>query len=365
MTVSKNTFPPETEERDAFYSEEMSRAAVGRLFDDADDDTEEPPSVQSAYVSGFDRNPTKKRERADKNERFKPQAEEPLPQEEHEDEAPIEQRHRRRETATTRLLNSSSGMPVPQEEERPTREGRRRNPVPKPAVRVNVQQEEHTTEENLDTFRRRYNSEELFSPPRSTNRPVRPGQQRDVRRDRARTTEREADTVSPLRLIMAGSAIVILLIVSVLTFSLISANGRYRDASERIAYLELEVLAAVNQGELDNSGLRETVRTVEDQRDFYRNALSSAGINPHAPPPTVDDGTGPGPGQAATTQPPATAGYVLPLYHTVVRNNTLTSIARRYFGNTNQATINHIMAANGMSNDRINIGDVLSITPMN
>ncbi|MCL1842568.1 MAG: LysM domain-containing protein [Defluviitaleaceae bacterium] len=368
----------QAEKSDAYYSEEMSRAAVGRLFDVDEGEEDGPPPIKSAFVKGFDRpaerdkNPTKKRERVS-GDRFKP------PENQHiEDEASAvreeqtQDRHRRRETATTRLLHGGAG----DDYDTPPRGTRgRRNPDPKPAVRVNVPTERQVREshqgnhdeippssEDLDNFRSRYNAGELFSPPRNNNRPVRPGQSRDVRTNRVRVSERDMDTISPLRMIITAASIFILVLVSVLTFQLISARGRYSDAQDYIETLRLRVTNAETTNELVISNLQDELNDANDLIEQLQ-----MGIDPNQPvlPP---DGTH-RPGEDVPDAPATSTNASLPTTHTIVSGDRIERIAQRYFGNSYISTQDHIVATNisrhpTLSRNNIHVGWELDIVPM-
>jgi nucleoid-associated protein YgaU len=366
--MSKNSLPPDTtaleeEKTDAYYSEELSRAAVGRLFDD---DEDEPPDVKSAFVTGFDRAPSD--EKNPTRRRVRPPAPEPEPEEEPEE--PVADRGRRRETATTRLLHGAA-------EDNYDMERRRRrnpNPSPKPAVRVNVPVERPAREprektddgshtkpvgEDLETFRRRYNSQELFSPPRNQNRPVRQGRA-DVRTNRIRPSDRDMESISPMRMIIACTALVVLILFSVITFQMISYRNKFREAGAELLAAQ-DAIAQAQQTELVLvPGLRETISDLEREAARLQRIIDESepadqhNIPPDSPP-NVTPAPSPTPGLPS-----------LPTTTTVPRGGSLSSIARRYYGNNNPATIQHIQNVNNISDpNRIQEGQVLQLTPMN
>lgn len=397
--MSKKMLPPNKTDapegaNDAYYSEELSRAAVGRLFD-GEENGGGPPPIKSAFVTGFDRtpasgedkNPTKKRPPLrETNERFRPRpAEEPqhLHEEEPAGEAPLE-RHRRRETATTRLL--SGAQPDEPTDDRRDRNARRRNPAPKPAVRVNVPtehhaqenpppknprnkknnpNEEHPSEEDLDTFRRRFNSEELVSPPRNPNRPVRGGRA-DVRTNRIRAGGGDSETIGPLQMVLAIVAIAVLALVTILAFQLVSFRGRYNDSVEANADLRRLLDAAENSIGIETQAYRENLIAAEAEIARLERVLREGG---HETLPTNGENWGDEDGEQPPA-PPQVGLPTLPTTHTVVSGDRLELIAMRYFGNRYPATQDHIVATNigrfpTLSRDNISIGWELQITPMN
>ena len=379
----KNAPNTREESSDAYYSEEMSRAAVGRLFanDDEDDEDESSQPIKSTFVTGFERevrdsNPTKKRGIVHElNGRVKrpPQEEqpEPAPPKEEQDEVPVE-RHRRREHATTRLLSNNGDEP-----ERERSRGRR-NPAPKPAVRVNVQRERNVQEnpdeprkikrteaqpEDLDAFRRRYNSGELVSPPRNPNRPVRPGRS-DVRSNRMRVDRSEIETVSPVRWIMSGAAILVLVVVIIVVMSMVSTRNNYNAANDRIIELEQQLSAArryqrdYESVRLDLDNARTTIAELNEM--INRQTTDSSGLST-----STNGGGRPGGDTHPSTGDPIIPTPTLPATHVIQRGDDLATIARLFFGNADSATIEHIRSTNNIANaNLIRQGDTLTLVPM-
>ncbi|MCL2386879.1 MAG: LysM peptidoglycan-binding domain-containing protein [Defluviitaleaceae bacterium] len=414
--MSRKTFPPDknledmmpddidyTEGPPDYYSEEMSRAAVGRLFVDDDAEVErKPPPVKSAFVTGFDRSNTTKRRPLELDNTKPPvqllqgQGNEWAEEEEEHIEPPVERP--RRQSATARLLGEDEDERPREPRSRSDRESRRRqNPTPKPAVRVNVpmerrpqeQEEDRQDSENLmDTFRRRYSSDELISlsraqkqnnpPPRQERpererpkRPERPeprnssnrGENRydsrgDARVNRSRPSDRNAEAVSPMRLVFIGSAVVVLILIIILVVQLVSANGNISYAQERITSLETELTSnrAYSEDRIQGleSDIRELQLTVRERTDM----LIAAGLDPYA---TPDDPNSTLPGETI----PLPTFPTLPTQHQVVVRDTLNDIAMYYFGNRDPATLQHIMSVNNITNpNNIHLGAILQITPL-
>jgi len=397
--MSKETYPGNIEgetaketavaKPDTYYNEELSRAAVGRLFSEDGDDG--PPPIESAFVTGFerastpeaprDKNPTKKRERPPRErERFQPPAEEDTRSREkfEPEEAPPEVR-RRRETATTRLLNDDERRPP------------RRNPVPKPAVRVNVPSErrvrerpqspqhqqhppqqqqhpdmdefdaaeEHQDPDELDAFRRRYNSDELFSPPRSPNRPQRKGRP-DVRTNRIKAGDRDADAISPMRMVAVVGIVLVLVGISFLTFQMISLRSRYAVAQDDVTDLEARLSSAQAEHGIRLTELEYILANAHMENTELRTMLTELGHDPDNPLPPDENGR---PGIDLPDQPPeqATPGTQFPISHTVVSGDRISILAQRFYGNSSPATLEHIRAANNLNaNFDIQINQVLT-----
>jgi len=358
---------------DKAYNEAMSRAAVGRLFDDGNDD---PPPVTSAFVTGYDRAPTQaddSRPVARQDTRDWSQPDSGFQGRLVEPERP----RARRDTVTARLIQGEEDpYEVGLRDGRAMRDRDRRrasNPDPRPAVRVNVPterpiQEAHqahdprrpsreernaapTTDEDLDGFRQRFNPGELVSAPRNPNRPVRPGQQRDVRKDRMRVESRDMETVSPLRWILAAVVLAVLVLIVFLVIRIRSLTD-YRDQVEAAT-------AAQAAAESARDGYRADVSILENrvsQLEYELENMAALGQD-------NQDGR-PGTQEA----PPAPPSPLLPTTHTIVSGENLHAIARRFFPNVEVAdAMQHIYLTNPIivnMND-IQVGWVLDILPMN
>ncbi|MCL2456022.1 MAG: LysM peptidoglycan-binding domain-containing protein [Defluviitaleaceae bacterium] len=352
------------EEKKDVGTDAFSRAtsAVSRLFDKTENDNDEAPDIQSAFVKGFERasekNPTKRRLRANVPE----PADEPETAAEDEPDEPVVDRPKRREHATTRLLHANSPEDTYEMERRERRE-RRRNPAPKPAVLVNVpvqEGEEQPVAEDLETFRRRYNSQELFSPPRNQNRPVRRGRE-DVRKNRERPAERDTEIVSPLRMAATVAALVVLVLFAVITLQMLSLRNKLNDAEEKLSEAQNALTSAeASLGMV--SGLQETISILErDKAELERQLLEIPGQSENQ----LGESSAGNPSQ--TPSPSPTPGLPqLPTTITVQQGDNLGRIARRHYGNSNESTIQHIQNVNNITNpNRIQIGQTLQITPMN
>ena len=396
---------------DAAYSEEMSRAAVGRLFADGND---ESPAA-SAFVTGYDRStppeaPERHVPRQDTRDWSKPAdsgfqgrlvqggeggAPRPRPRREPEEPAPwadelprgkeipfeSERPRGRRETLTSRIIQGDedpfeAGLRDGRASMR-DRERRRagNNPDPRPAVRVNVptehpiqdshkaqesrrpSREEHyeaTSDEDLDGFRQRFNPGELVSSPRNPNRPVRPGQSRDVRKDRMRVESRDMETVSPLRWILAAAVIGVLVLIVFLVIRMNSFAG-YRDEVE-----SYRASAQLAQAQRDTA--ISNYNSLQQRYDNLRDEMDNMTANNQA---TDEQGGRPTDptGETPPGQPPAVNE---PFTHVVVPGEFLSTIARRFFPGVDvNDAMAHIQAVNNITNpDHIQIGQPLEITPM-
>ena len=400
--VGFNDDLPETDEKDE-YKEEMSRAAVGRLFSSEDS---APDASGSAFISGYDRAPEaleKPRPKprvspasletrdwskpANPNLRLvtnsedtpppprPPQRQAQRPVREPEEAIPesADRPRPRRESSTTKMLQGDpneidyveAGLRDGRNlRDRDRRRGSGGNPDPKPAVRVNVASErpmqdheaEPQAEEDFSGFRQRFNPGELVSSPRNPNRPVRQGQNRDVRKDRMRVQSRDLEAISPFRWIVTAGALVILALFIFMMFRMSTLSG-YRTLAEEYRGTLAEERARIVSVEQERNEYRAQVLDNERLINELR-----AGNDPN--PPSAGPGQIPGTGSDTTPQqtPQPT---LLPAEHTVVRGDNLHAIARRFYGNSDPETLQHIQAINGISNpNHIFVGQVLILTPM-
>jgi len=248
--------------------------------------------------------------------------------------------------------------------ERSDRERRRGlTPDPKPAVRVNVPTERPmrdigqdadlqpprrsgsdatAPEGSIDDFRKRYNPGEMISSPRNPNRPVRAGQSRDVRKDRSKISNRDLETVSPLRWILAGAALFILVLIVFLVVRVNNLSG-YSSQVE-------ELQAQLAQAELREIGLRDDVDRYQERYQAAQNALDE-----------LIAGNGNGGNGGGRNGP-----YELPRWHTVQEGEFLDAIARRYFPYEYLADARrHIQDVNEIENpNHIRPGQQIHITSM-
>ena len=310
------------------------------------------------------------------------------------DTAPRHGRSRDRTNETSTRSNYDTSPRLRHDLEAPVRSKYDTSPRPNMSRRDELQKLPNPTEDDLNAFRNRYQTGELFSPPRNTGRPQR--QQRQERpergdgherperqerqgggraerperadaRPRMRLAERgETDAVSPIKMIFAVAACVVLVIIFILTFSLVSARGRYRDASAALDQARIDLANAEQNAVIHHRPYVLGLEALQQEYDELYARLCDDCRNPQqATDPSTDDGeqrAGVNPGGPTDLAPPPPA---LPTTHTVVTNDTLNDIARRYFGNANRETLDHIMRDNQIRNqNNIQLGAVLQINPM-
>jgi len=357
------------------YMDDATISPIGRLMDDGDED-EQPTG---AYVSGFDRSkppapeppptPTRPapipgagRERPPSREREMP------PPREREVPPP-----RERPAPTPSLASDEDFFEIGSREARRERERRRpANPNPRPAVRATVptqrrmsappkprpaDHEEIDTDnpdEVYDTFRKRYNPDELISASKG-GRTVR----RDARSSDARpqADERE-ERLNPARVAVLGGAFACLVLLIILTANMVSLRGQRNDFRTQAEENE-GFRTRYHDSQLNATGWQNRY----NQRTNDYNTLR-AQVSAQASPATADNNHGEGNDATGTaTQTPAED---FPRQHTVVPRDNLTVIARRHYGaervdRNPLVYIAHIREYNNMRNDQVNLGQVLNI----
>ena len=454
---------------DTFYSEEMSRAAVGRLLDD--DDGIKAPS--SSFVSGFDRSPPKPQPKAARQaprtmpgvekkqdmkeqnqlldmpdssaypkdqdlprptrsevlversmDRLQDRSPERVPEralerapDMSEERAPDRAPRPRRERPTSRLVQNESSDGnvdvVPRDKARPPRadagrfEASAAEPVMKPdnqietiapppgqptsigtparrpsrAERIEQAQAraaERSAQQNsdeppsesvdYDAFRQRFNPGELVSPPRNTNRPVRAGQARDVRKDRIRTDDKLQDTLGGyIRYIFIASAVAVVLIIAFLSIQVLAIRSARDDAMTTIEALQLEV-QYVQELRGDLITAENNLENANTRLNTFEEWFEARGIDTNEPLPELDEAdptatqTSPGAGTVSPVPPTLS----LPRTHVVAVGDTLSQIVQNAFGNAYDATMAHVMQTNNITNpNRIMVGQAIQLTPMN
>ena len=251
-------------------------------------------------------------------------------------------------------------------------------PAPNPAVRVNVERE-HTSydddwvppaDEEFDTFRRRY-THDILSPPSEAE--VRPRQKVPVYRDDvppaiAPAAAHHAEGPSPLRYLLA---IVFVGILGIMTFLVVNNRNLRRDLDEyqaRFAQVE-DNTADVARLNVDIVSYQQQVTTLREDVARLELQLQHNGedteYTPSPPddtiaaarPPVEEDSD-------ATTTPPPSPPEPEQTTHRVQQGDTLSRIANIHFGSNAQHYVDLISAANNITNpNNIRIDDVLIIPP--
>ena len=331
---------------------EMVSSPIGRLMSD---DTE-PAEEQSSFVSGFERN--------------QPALEEPP--------APAERRRPRPERPASSADTDEDFFEAGIREARAGRERdrerrRKSNPDPKPAVRATVpttrrmtgplprrgEEAGHSTgslpEDKYDTFRQRYNPDDLISAGRGGRPPARrgtpPPRGGSDNRGRDRDFDNDGGDPNLVRWLAVGGVLVLLILLVIMTVGRTSASRRYNEAAERIVSMEA-AYAESNSLRRQVDSLEATLRTRDNRITYLENQLDQ------------QDGTaatGDGAQQGTTGQDTGTTGTDeappnqddFPRTHVVQAGQNLTRIARIHYGDgtgtENHLRMLHIAAYNNIA----------------
>jgi len=358
------------------YGEDISRAAVGRLFDE---DAEAKPSQ---YVKGYGRNTSRR----------------PVLNEENgvsQEAKPSQETRTRSRRATTMLMEGAdeselpdSGFTRPRERnrERDRDRDRRRNPEPIPAVRTNVEtvrkpEFRHPrdgkdaappAESNLDGFRERYNPDELISAPRRRGGPPPRDGVRKPRNPAAPVPlayGAEPEGLNPLRIVAVVVMIGVLVFMLWLVLRMNGLSNQINEYRDVIADMEYEAnTASPSQLELD--AMREHRDLLLVQNQELNNQLMAQGIHPSDPQQNQPLGPGAGVGNGEGTEPPdptpdppAQQGF--PRTVTVQRGDNLSRIVARYYGaSPPHSLILYVAAANNLADPFIvQEGQTLTLPP--
>jgi len=228
---------------------------------------------------------------------------------------------------------------------------------------------------NIGEFRERYNSKDLFSTGKNTDSVVESKKRRGEilnatpqKHDKVKRRKSQGG-INPVRVVIAGSVIGLLVLVVVVLVQMNSLRSRLNDAEALIyagAGLTVEEIAYM-EGELDIAqNLLVTYRTrISRLEDF----LHEEGYDPSylQPRPNTPAPNQPiTPNQNGTTDTTITDdGIFAPFYHEVQRGEILSRIAFRHFGSSNQIYVDHIVRENGLRDaNNIVIGQQLRITPL-
>ncbi|MDR0272719.1 MAG: protein kinase [Clostridiales bacterium] len=173
---------------------------------------------------------------------------------------------------------------------------------------------------------------------------------------------RQPKSSNRLSLISIGANIVLLLVIAVLTLQLVSVTDARKKEQER--YDELNAYSYTEIGRLGNM-LANSIVQINELQSEIQQMYEYIGHDWRNPPDGADSHPGDTPTESdgVSSQPP-TETTTLPTTHTVVAFETLASIAIGYYGNSSQATLEHIRTTNNLTGYAIQIDQILILTPM-
>ena len=347
------------------HMDDVTMSPIGRLMDDGD---EEDATPGGAYVSGFDRG------RPAEPTPSAPTRPAPIPGTERERYSP---RERERTAPSPSLSSDEDFFEVGVREARRERERRKpTNPNPRPAVRATVptqrrmaappptasprtppheQTDDMGADEVYDTFRKRYNPDEIISSGRGGRAGRRPPGG-DPRTSDARPEEDER--INPARVAVAGGAFAFLLLLIILVVSMNNIR-RERNYYRTAAQENANFVSRYNAARADVTELRDENNQLRTQRDNYRAQLDAR----------PEPGTGAVPGGNAAPGTGDVAGIPYPDFpreHLVASGQNLTIIARIHYGaervNRSPAIYTeHIRTYNNMPNENVFAGRTINI----
>jgi len=352
-------------------------------MDDNIDTKEEP----SAYVKGFERPPA--REPARRREPAA-HAEPPV------DPAPERERRPRRERPTVSRQPEldpeedffEAGIREVRARDRSRESRRPTNPDPKPAVRASVptqrrmatpppehhQMEEHDTyppEDAYDSFRKRYDPAELISASRARQgrqgrdegRPSRGGYASGGR-DVAAHADDDSEGLNPMRMILAGLALGVLLLMVFLVISRASRGTRIAELEAQVASME-EAYASTHRDRNRIAEL-EGLNNAHERTIADLNAQIAVQANLDAQQPGDNNNAPPSENNNDSDEAPVQNQLRIPAYHIVERGQSLSSIARLHYGPGTASEIHaraeQIRIYNNIANaNHIQVGDRINL----
>jgi len=336
------------------YQDDDYSSPAGSLYDDAPED--EP----SAYVKGF------AREEAEEVSFDEEPIAEPPPartrRAEPRAETPFEMGIR---DAANREERRRQSNPTPRPAVRAGTPPRRMAQPPRPATGGGRSSAPQNADQDAsyDDFRKRYSPGELIS---SGDRPERPNRRPASSRNappRARAAHpANDDMINPLRWALVGCVGVVLIIMILLIVRLNSVSSQRDDYRAQVESMTATVNAA-NDVETERDLLDEEVERLEGLLEIANNTIAQLQGGGNA---GADPGTGDTPNQGGTTSQPDTSGgtaqHTFPTTHEVLLGQTLSRIAILFYGSDSIDLINHIAAANGITNiNNVPAGRVLDI----
>ena len=369
-----------------YYNEDLSRKAVGRLFDGGagkEEDSDE------AFVKGFSDKPERPERKPErKKERFaEGAAENP-----YDDEGVRERKRDKYDRYDDdKDAEKSPGGPGKKPEKNMERKSERgvpkSTPQPSPAVRVShkpgasggraphnpgrvmpgdsaYSSGKHRHDafgEDYTQFKRKYEDRDYVTgqkkrPPA----PPRPGAVAGVGVGDPRRPDDgydEPENTGLLKIVFGAVVIVFLVVLAILCFRINDINAKYQEAKNKLD--TSQNYGDYNSIKIENEQLIADKADLQKQIDTLTAQLAAAGLQtvPPSEPPEAS-------GAPGDTQPPEQSGAVpseWPKSYTVVSGDSLSNIARNFYGSASQTNIDKIKNYNNLTSDNIFPGDVLKI----
>jgi len=343
--------PPKLGEPSEHDNDDISRRAVGKLFQEPTAANAEPPGTTPGD------NQARRRMRADA---ANPE-ESAMPRDDYNADGtrPNEDEYgkpRRRDPSADRY-------PSP-DEERPAKEYVKIDP-PRPTGRPGREGEEPDGQPSGAPRRRPGAPPTVVRSAGASRTPVpvrnNPGYDRDGERPRGRNSDSfimNPPVISTPRIIAAVVAVILIFIISLLAYRVSAANKKLAAETEKLS--ELTSLQVLNENlTLENIRLKEDVSRLEEE-------LEAASTQ--APPFDADDwlegllADSEGDEEPPEPEPPESNAGVQTTYE-VKAGDMLGKIAQEFYGDSGKHTL--IMEANGLTSTNIRVGQKLIIPPLN
>jgi len=368
-----------------YYNDDLSRKAVGRLFSDGGSPGRDETASDEAFVRGFSERP----ERHGHSERPSPPDGNP-----YEDD---KMREHRRDKFDRYDKHGGKGPdkghnPGGKPGGRPERPGGA-TPQPSPAVRVGQYRAgasvgkapqnpgrvmsgdspypsgkrkpgpeddggKSPSGEDYSQYRRKYDDRDYVTSPHKRPIPTRaaaaggPGE-REVRKSDEDYDEPENSGL--LKVVFGALVVIFLVVLAILVFRINSVSAQLRDARQKLE--DAPNYTDYNDIKLSNDQLTASNADLQKQVDDLTAQLAAAqsGVAVSAPPAAS---AAPGATQAPSG---GTASADWPKPYTVVSGDSLSKIAKHFYGNSSQANIDKIKTYNSLTSDNINVGAKLQI----
>lgn len=348
------------------YNKDITMSPISRLMDDSDE--QDRPDEPGTFVDGYDRRPTKAEippagevERSpyapDRSERERPpMRERPAPPSpslsSDEDFFEVGIREARRERDRRRPTN-----PNPRPAVRATIPTPRRMSAPPPIrpTTSNNEVDPNNPDDVYDTFRQRYNPEDLISATKSGRAAKR--DYGDTRGPASRAQAEEDERIDPTRVAVVGGAAAFLVILIILVVAMnhfrTGRNFYQAQAEENAGYR-----SRYNVLRTENTALSEANSELRTERNDLQALLAAQDTG-------QDAYHGNNNNDASDTETPLDQ-QDWPRQHTVARGQSLTVIARLHYGaervNRHPFTYTeHIRLYNNMPNENTFEGRVINI----
>ncbi len=321
-----------------YYNDDLSLKAVGKLFDDKEDGTDDVYDEEVTVVTKLPKRAEVARESADRVASIRENA--------------------ARTAATVRENTSKTS----------TRDGAGRTASPRPAQKqaAPVREPDDADDDSIDynLYRKKEKQPSRSAKHSAPTYPTKPKTAKKLIPQKAFDDEPEedfhddySDRVFPAVKVVIGVLFCLMLIMLFyLVYKVNTMNEQVATANAKVT-ATIETEKNYNALKIEVEGLKQTLKAATDENEFLKSRMQGLipSVNDPAPP-IPNTQNPPGGIQAPPANPGINTGETT---YTVAKGDSLRKISKNYYGT--ELDFKKIMDANGLKDERIQIGQVLKI----